>query len=57
MYCTGEALPGSGAFSGATSLPDTREMGLLMWLLRVLFMGDVALSFDLPDRVGYTSSF
>lgn len=28
-----------------------------MWLLGVLFMGDVALSSDLPDRVGYTFNF
>lgn len=32
MYCTGEALPGFRGFSGATSLPDTGEMGLLMGL-------------------------
>lgn len=56
MYCTGEALPGFGGslrscfitWHEGNGAPDVAVEGFHV-------EGGVALSFDLPDRVGHTS--
>lgn len=57
MYCTGEALPGFRGFLRSYFMTWHEGNGAPNVAFEGLIHGGVALSFDLPDRVGYTFNF